>query len=242
MSKKILYECMKCGKTFIEKAIDGLSCCKCKKALRPLGDVDEIKEYIATMQDKLEKADRSYSKIKNNNNTITIKLVLDTTEFNNKLHEVAEELQHIKVLETAIQFDKAEKIFKKIMDAVDNTLLGYRIYTKEDYKRYLLSNSKAHYMKGIIEDFEKRWETISKGYNFIIGVGKEDKSMMVYSVEYFNDNVLGGAKAVEYEFELPKKQVTIQEINKLMTETLTKATQTLSLMTKDIMNRSNNNG
>lgn len=181
MSKKILYECMKCGKTFIEKAIDGLSCCKCKKALRPLGDVDEIKEYIATMQDKLEKADRSYSKTKNNN-TITIKLVLDTTEFNNKLYEVEEELQHIRTLETMIQFDKAEKIFKKFRDMVNNIDLN---------------------------ELKDRAERLAIG------------------TEHIKDN---------------RYTIQPQELSKLMKETLEKATQTLSLMTKDIMNRSNNNG
>ncbi|WP_200903768.1 non-transporter ABC protein [Clostridium botulinum] len=178
MSKKILYECMKCGKTFIEKDIDGLSCCKCKKALRPLGDADEIKEYIATMQDKLEKADRSYSKTKSDN-TITIKLVLDTTEFNNKLHEVGERLEYIKVLETAIQFDK---VLKKVRDIVDNTDLN---------------------------ELKDRAERLAIG------------------AEHIKDN---------------RYTIEPQELSKLMKETLTKATEALSLMTKDLMNRSNNNG
>ncbi|KEH91575.1 hypothetical protein Z962_p0102 (plasmid) [Clostridium botulinum C/D str. BKT12695] len=130
--------------------------------------------------------------------------------------------------------DKATDLTKK---KKENTLLGYRIYTKEDYKRYLLANSKAECnMNGIIKNFEEHWQRISKGYNFIVGVGKES-SMMVYSVEYFNDNVLGDS---EDKHETLKKQVTIQEINKLMTETLTKANETISMIAKDFKNRVNN--
>ncbi|WP_053293670.1 hypothetical protein [Clostridium botulinum] len=183
MKEKVLYECMQCGKTFIERATDGLSCCECKGALRPLDTVKSMKENLSTMQDKLNKA--------------------------SKLTEKKEE----------------------------NTILGYRIYTKEDYKRYLLSNSKACDMKCIINSFEEHWQRMSKGYNFIVGVGKEDRSMMVYSVEHFNDNVLGAEHIKDNRYTIEP-----QELSKLMKETLTKATEALSLMTKDLMNRSNNNG
>lgn len=67
----------------------------------------------------------------------------------------------------------------------------YKVFTKDDYKRYVLSNQKAYNItNAFIKQCNERWEHISKGFNFIIGVGLED-NLMFYSVESFNSNVLG---------------------------------------------------
>ncbi|AEB77643.1 non-transporter ABC protein [Clostridium botulinum] len=171
--KEILCECQKCGKTFIvDKNKDGLRCNNCEGALVARGYVDDLKDGIKEMQNDITKAERIYSRTKKDN-TITVKLKLDTTEFNNKLHEVGERLEYIRTLETAIQFDKA---LKKVRDIVDNTDLN---------------------------ELKDRAERLTVG------------------TERINN------------------RYTIQphELGELMKETLGKATQTLSLMTKDLMNR-----
>ncbi|WP_051540311.1 hypothetical protein [Clostridium ihumii] len=66
----------------------------------------------------------------------------------------------------------------------------YRIFTKDDYKRYRLSGMKAREIsKGAIECINDSFEKIGKGENFVIGVGRD--SLMFYSIEYFNKNILG---------------------------------------------------
>ncbi|MGU9539248.1 hypothetical protein ACQX0N_09740 [Clostridium tepidum] len=72
---------------------------------------------------------------------------------------------------------------------LDRKEIDYRIFTKDDYKRYTLSRMKAsNIKKDTVKFISERWENISKGYNFIIGVGKNE--LMFYSVSYFNEHVL----------------------------------------------------
>lgn len=60
---------------------------------------------------------------------------------------------------------------------------GYRIFTKDDYKRYRLSKTLAHDISaGYIEAINESWNKISKRFNFIIGVGQQDE-LMFYSAE-----------------------------------------------------------
>ncbi|APF26496.1 hypothetical protein NPD5_272 [Clostridium sporogenes] len=119
---KILYECSKCGKTFINNGNrDGLNCDKCKGSLIPLGCVDELQNSIDTMKDKIENADKQYmlnkkSKVKD----LTIKLNLDTTEFENKLDRMEKKLTRIKDLEDMLRFDKSLNEVKNI--AINNNV------------------------------------------------------------------------------------------------------------------------
>lgn len=105
---KILYECSKCGKTFIiDKNKDGLNCDKCKGSLIPLGYVDTLKNSVRIMQDKIENADKQYipnkkSKVKD----LTIKINLDTIEFENKLNRIERQLERIKSLEDTLKFSE----------------------------------------------------------------------------------------------------------------------------------------
>ncbi|EPY2286628.1 hypothetical protein ACXAT6_003907 [Clostridium sporogenes] len=67
--------------------------------------------------------------------------------------------------------------------------IDYKIFTRDDYKRYRLSRMKAPSITaGFIKTIEDSWLQTSKGYNFIIGVGKNE--LMFYSVSYFNEHVL----------------------------------------------------
>lgn len=84
---------------------------------------------------------------------------------------------------------------------------SYRIYTKEDYRRYLLSNYKIGELETILRHFEEHWQTISKGYNFIIGIGKEDRTMDIYDIGYFNNKVLGTG-----ELQLIKRNEAIKAL------------------------------
>ncbi|AUN19056.1 non-transporter ABC protein [Clostridium botulinum] len=105
---KILYECKKCGKAFIINGNkDGLNCYKCKGTLMPLGYIDELQNSIGTMKDKIENADKRYmpnkkSKVKD----LTIKINLDTTEFEKKLDRIEKKLEEINYLEVASRLSK----------------------------------------------------------------------------------------------------------------------------------------
>jgi len=67
----------------------------------------------------------------------------------------------------------------------------YKIFTKDDYKRYRVSKLRAENInEGCIKKIDSAWQSISKGFNFIIGVGQED-DLMFWSVEYFNNKILG---------------------------------------------------
>ncbi|EPY2281797.1 hypothetical protein [Clostridium sporogenes] len=105
---KVLYECNKCGTTFIiNKNKDGLNCDKCKGSLIPLGYVDTLKNSVRTMQDKIENADKQYipnkkSKVRD----LTIKINLDTTELDSKLNRIEKQLERIKSLEDTLKFSE----------------------------------------------------------------------------------------------------------------------------------------
>jgi hypothetical protein len=68
---------------------------------------------------------------------------------------------------------------------------NYRIFTKDEYKRYRLSGLEAcNITKSFIERLDEQWNHMSKGFKFVIGVGIEG-SLMFFDVEYFNKDVLG---------------------------------------------------
>ncbi len=86
---KVLYECRKCGKTFINNGNrDGLNCDKCKGSLIPSGYVDELQNGIRKMKDKIENAETYIVNKKNKAREVTIKINLDTIEFENKLNRI----------------------------------------------------------------------------------------------------------------------------------------------------------
>ncbi|EPY2286629.1 non-transporter ABC protein [Clostridium sporogenes] len=105
---KVLYECNKCGTTFIiNKNKDGLNCDKCKGSLIPLGYVDTLKNSVRTMQDKIENADKQYIPNKKSKvRELTIKINLDTTELDSKLNRIEKQLERIKSLEDTLKFSE----------------------------------------------------------------------------------------------------------------------------------------
>lgn len=73
-------------------------------------------------------------------------------------------------------------------------MLDYRIITKEEYKKIRLNSViDACICKGIIKEIDKNWNALRKGYDFVIAAGREEKPML-YSVPYFNENILCGNK------------------------------------------------
>lgn len=67
---------------------------------------------------------------------------------------------------------------------------GYKIFTKEQYKEYILSHMKnIDIVRQMAEHIDALWKKVSKGHNFIIGVGKGE--LMFYSPEYFDKYILG---------------------------------------------------
>ncbi|UJA30872.1 non-transporter ABC protein [Clostridium sporogenes] len=104
---KILYECSKCGKTFINnRNEDRLNCDKCKGSLIPLGYVDELQNGIRKMKDKIENAETYILNKKNKAREVTIKINLDTIEFENKLNRIEKKLERMKSLEDTLKFSK----------------------------------------------------------------------------------------------------------------------------------------
>lgn len=98
----ILYECKRCGKTFISNINqDGSNCDECKGSLKPLGYVDELQNGIRKMKDKIENAETYMLNKKNKAREVTIKINLDTTEFENKLDRIEKKLERINSLEVA---------------------------------------------------------------------------------------------------------------------------------------------
>ncbi|HBJ2609711.1 non-transporter ABC protein [Clostridium botulinum] len=114
---KVLYECNKCGKTFISNRYrDGLNCDKCKGTLMPLGYVDEFQNSINEIKAKIENADKQYmlnrppvpgKQPKKTENIINVKLNLDTTEFESKLNKIEKKLGGINSLDVAKRLSKA---------------------------------------------------------------------------------------------------------------------------------------
>lgn len=128
---KLLYECRKCGKTFISKINqDGSNCDECKGSLKPLGYLDELQKGMRKMKDKIENAETYVLNKKNKASEVTIKINLDTTDFENKLDRIEKKLETINRLEM-IDLKKMkplhikdvlefEESFNKIKDLVIN--------------------------------------------------------------------------------------------------------------------------
>ncbi|HDK7182958.1 TPA: hypothetical protein PTV59_002071 [Clostridium botulinum] len=71
-------------------------------------------------------------------------------------------------------------------------MLDYRIITKEEYKKIRLNSvSASSICEGMIKEIDKNWDSLRKGYDFVIAAGIEGDGML-YSVEYFNGHVLNG--------------------------------------------------
>lgn len=66
----------------------------------------------------------------------------------------------------------------------------YEIFTKDKYIEYRLNKLDGMDIKKARKGIEESWDRIRKGYNFIIGVGKKT-DLMFYSIEYFNNSVIG---------------------------------------------------
>lgn len=88
-----------------------------------------------------------------------------------------------------LELPRGTAIMVPIKEGEDNMQDVFKIFTKEDHKRYMLKDAEASKVDRQLKLANKMWNEISKGYNFIIGVGKND--MMFYSVEYFSNEVLG---------------------------------------------------
>lgn len=132
---EVLYECRKCGKTFINKKNeDGLNCDECKGILVPLDYVHAIKNRITRMQDKIAKADKEYLLNKRTNTTgLKVKIDLDTTELEDKLNRIGKQLERIKPITDMPEFDKFLESVKniKINNNIDMENLA------KDFKRYI---------------------------------------------------------------------------------------------------------
>lgn len=124
---------------------------------------------------------------------ITVKLNLDTTEFQEKLNKLIRGLDAAK--------DRVRDINKKMVSTtvINNvtynghkatTNTGYKLFTKDKFKEYMLSKMKdCNISEDYIKGLDKNWNNISKGFNFAIAVGQEDH-LMFYSVMKFNNDVL----------------------------------------------------
>ncbi|RUT55713.1 hypothetical protein NPD9_1704 [Clostridium botulinum] len=123
--------------------------------------------------------------------------------------------------------------------------IDYKIFTRDDYKRYRLSRMKAsNITTGTIKFIEDSWNKISKGYNFIIGVGKEEQ-LMFYSVQYFNEHVLNGKNkskdltlklnldTTEFERKLNKIGNKLEELKRL--EIIRNLNKIKPIVPKDIL-------
>lgn len=103
---------------------------------------------------------------------------------------------------------------------------AFKIFTKEDYKRYRLRGLDAPSIsRGTLKTIDKTWNKISKGYNFVIGVGKND--IMFYSVEYFNDNILEGNNKIRTSKEVETLTVGLDVDTKEFKEKLNEMEQQL---------------
>lgn len=67
----------------------------------------------------------------------------------------------------------------------------YKVITKDVYIEYKLNEAERYGInKNTVGEIIKFWDKLRKEYNFVIGVGKDEYTMF-YSVEYFNEHVLG---------------------------------------------------
>lgn len=85
-----------------------------------------------------------------------------------------------------------ESMQEHIKPSQDKTIRSkdYKIFTKDDYIKYNLSDKKSSFIsKEYIKILNDEWDKLSKDFNFIIGVWEEN-NLMFCSVEYFNNNIL----------------------------------------------------
>lgn len=67
----------------------------------------------------------------------------------------------------------------------------YKVISKDDFIKYRLNSMKASRIdKNTIDKIIYRWDELRDGYNFVIAVGKIE-NMMFYSVECFDEHILG---------------------------------------------------
>ncbi|MEG2787363.1 MAG: hypothetical protein RR942_06025 [Romboutsia sp.] len=67
----------------------------------------------------------------------------------------------------------------------------YKVITKDEYIQYRLNEMEASRInKNTVDTIVDHWDKTRGKYNFIIAAGKYE-SLMFYSIEYFNEHVLG---------------------------------------------------
>lgn len=70
----------------------------------------------------------------------------------------------------------------------------YKVMAKGDFIKYILNSMEANRInENTINNIVYRWDELRDSYNFIIAVGKIE-NMMFYSVDYFNEHILGRIK------------------------------------------------
>ncbi|AWZ48455.1 hypothetical protein C3495_06330 [Clostridiaceae bacterium 14S0207] len=78
------------------------------------------------------------------------------------------------------------KGFKKV---VQEPML-YKVFTREDFRKYRLSKLKVSTInRTTIKHINEYFNKLSKGHKFLIGVSAKDETCF-YSVEYFENHVL----------------------------------------------------
>lgn len=77
-------------------------------------------------------------------------------------------------------------------ETIINTDIGkeqYRVITRDDFIRYRLSKLSANQITDCtVNNLKKHWDKISCGFNFMIGIGKED--LIFYHPKFFSKNIL----------------------------------------------------
>lgn len=92
-------------------------------------------------------------------------------------------------LQSFLMYEAMQEHIKPSKDKVVRSK-DYKIFTKDDYIKYNLSDKKAEFIsKEYIKILNDEWNKLRKDFNFIVGVGEEN-NLMFFSVEYFNNNIL----------------------------------------------------
>lgn len=77
-------------------------------------------------------------------------------------------------------------------ETIINTDIGkekYRVITRDDFIRYRLSKLSANQITDCtVNNLKRHWIKISCGFNFMIGIGKDD--LTFYNPKFFSENVL----------------------------------------------------
>lgn len=86
----------------------------------------------------------------------------------------------------------------------------YKVMTKDNYIEYMLNKREAETInKNTVSCIIERWNKVSKGYNFVIAAGNCNSSM-IYSVDYFNEHIVG--------MGIPKKKdVKLKDLQPFLT-------------------------